>query len=54
VAGYRGIDKNRNTDIRHNLKTFNLGENIKEYQQNYFDLKNANLPNPSENIQLPP
>jgi hypothetical protein len=37
VAGYRRIDEKRNTDIRQNLKIFNLGEKIREYQQNYFE-----------------
>jgi hypothetical protein len=37
VAAHRGIDKKRNTDVRQNLKVFNLGEKIKEYQQNYFE-----------------
>jgi hypothetical protein len=37
VAGYRRIDKKRNTDIRQNLKIFNIGDKIKEYQQNYFE-----------------
>jgi hypothetical protein len=37
VAGYRRIDKKRNTDIRQNLKIFNGGEKKKEYQQNYFE-----------------
>jgi hypothetical protein len=37
VAGYRKIDKKRNTDIRQNLKIFNLGQKIREYQQNYFE-----------------
>jgi hypothetical protein len=37
VAGYRRIDKKRNTDIRQNLKIFNLWEKIKEYQQNDFE-----------------
>jgi hypothetical protein len=37
VAGYRRMDKKRNTDIRQNLKIFNLGEEIKECQQNYFE-----------------
>jgi hypothetical protein len=36
VVGYRIIDKKRNTDMRQNLKTFNLGQKIMEYQQNYF------------------
>jgi hypothetical protein len=36
VASYRRIDKKRNTDTRQNLKIFNLGQKIKEYQQNYF------------------
>jgi hypothetical protein len=56
VAGYIRIDKKRNTDIRQNLETFNLGYKIKEEHQNYFEqiLKNSNLLNPSENIQLSP
>jgi hypothetical protein len=29
VAGYRRIDKKRNTDIRQNLKIFSLGEKIR-------------------------
>jgi hypothetical protein len=37
VAGFRRIDKKRNTDIRQNLKIFSLGEKIKYYQQNYFE-----------------
>jgi hypothetical protein len=37
VAGYRRIYKKINTDMRQNLKVFNLGEKIKEYQQNYFE-----------------
>jgi hypothetical protein len=37
VAGYRRTDKKRNTDIRQNLKIFNLGQKIREYQQNYFE-----------------
>jgi hypothetical protein len=32
VASYRRIDKK----INKNLKIFNLGQKIKEYQQNYF------------------
>jgi hypothetical protein len=28
VAGYRGTDNKRNTDIRQNLKIFSLGEKI--------------------------
>jgi hypothetical protein len=35
VAGYRTIDNKRNIDIRQNLKIFNLGEKIKEYQNKY-------------------
>jgi hypothetical protein len=38
VAGYRRTDIKRNTDIRKNLKIFNLGQKIREYQQNYFEL----------------
>jgi hypothetical protein len=56
VAGYGGTGKKRNTDIRQNVKIFNLGEKnmgIKaELLRKY--PKKANLPNPSENIQLPP
>jgi hypothetical protein len=37
VTGYRRTNKKRNTDIRQNLKIFNLGEKIREYQQNYFE-----------------
>jgi hypothetical protein len=37
VGGYRRTDKKRNTDIRQNLKIFNLGQRIREYQQNYFE-----------------
>jgi hypothetical protein len=37
VAGYRRIDKKINTDIRQNLKIFNIGGKIKEYQHNYFE-----------------
>jgi hypothetical protein len=37
VAGYTRIDKKINTDIRQILKIFNIGEKIKEYQQNYFE-----------------
>jgi hypothetical protein len=37
VTGYRRIDKKRNTDIRENLKIFNLGQKIREYQPNYFE-----------------
>jgi hypothetical protein len=37
VAGYRGTDKKRYTDIRQNLKIFNLGEKIRECQQKYFE-----------------
>jgi hypothetical protein len=37
VAGCRRTDKKRNTDIRQNLKIFNLGQKIREYQQNYFE-----------------
>jgi hypothetical protein len=37
VAGYRRTDKKRNTEIRQNLKIFNLGRKIREYQQNYFE-----------------
>jgi hypothetical protein len=37
VSDYRRIDKKRNTDIRQNRKIFNLGEKIREYQQNYFE-----------------
>jgi hypothetical protein len=37
VAGYRRIDKKRNTDIRHNVKIFILRKKIKEFQQNYFE-----------------
>jgi hypothetical protein len=36
VAGYRRTDKKRNTDMRKNLKVFNLGQKIRQYQQNYF------------------
>jgi hypothetical protein len=36
VAGYRRTDKKGNTDIGQNLKIFNLGNKIREYQQNYF------------------
>jgi hypothetical protein len=35
VAGYRRMDTERNADIRQDLKIFNVGEKIKEYQQNY-------------------
>jgi hypothetical protein len=56
VAGYRRVDKKRNTDNRQNFKIFNLGGKNKgipaELLQTY--PKNANLPNPSENTQLPP
>jgi hypothetical protein len=34
VAGYRRMDTKRNTDIRQELNTFNLGEKV-EYQWNY-------------------
>jgi hypothetical protein len=34
VAGYGRTDKKRNTDIRQNLKIFDLGQKIREYQQN--------------------
>jgi hypothetical protein len=37
VAGCRRTDEKRNTDIRQNLKIFNLGQKIREYQQNYFE-----------------
>jgi hypothetical protein len=37
VAGYRRMDTKINTDIRQNLKIFNLGQKIKEYQYNYFE-----------------
>jgi hypothetical protein len=35
VAGYRE-QKKRSTDIRQNLKIFNVGHKIREYQHNYF------------------
>jgi hypothetical protein len=56
VAGYRRTDKKRNADIRQYLKIFNLGKKITEYQQKYSETypKNANLPHPSENVQLHP
>jgi hypothetical protein len=37
VAGYRRTDEKRDTDIRQNLKIFNLGQKIRECQQNYFE-----------------
>jgi hypothetical protein len=37
MAGCRRTDKKRITDIRQNLKIFNLGYKIREYQQNYFE-----------------
>jgi hypothetical protein len=38
VAGCRRTDEKRNTEIRQNLKKiFNLGEKIRECQQNYFE-----------------
>jgi hypothetical protein len=36
VAGCRRRDKKRSIDIRQNLKIFNLGEKIKDYQHSYF------------------
>jgi hypothetical protein len=37
VAGYRRTDKKRNISIRQELNIFNLGEKVKEYQQNYLE-----------------
>jgi hypothetical protein len=37
VAGYRRMDKERNTDIKQELNIFNLGEKVKEYQWNYLE-----------------
>jgi hypothetical protein len=37
VAGYRRTEKKINTDIRQDVKIVNLGQKIKEYQQNYFE-----------------
>jgi hypothetical protein len=37
VTGYRRMDKKINTGIRQNLKIFNLGQKIREYQQTYFE-----------------
>jgi hypothetical protein len=37
LACYRRTDKKINTDIRQNLKIFNLRQKIREYQQNYFE-----------------
>jgi hypothetical protein len=35
VAAYRRMGKKISTDIRQELNIFKLGENVKEYQQNY-------------------
>jgi hypothetical protein len=51
VAGYRRIDKKRDTDIRQHLKIFNLGKKIREHHQSYFEhiLRMPTYrPNPSE------
>jgi hypothetical protein len=56
VAGYRRTDKKTDTDIRKNLKNIQSRAENKgipaELLRTY--PKNANLPNPSENIQLSP
>jgi hypothetical protein len=55
VAGYRRTDKKRNTDIIQNLKNIQCRRENKgipaELLRTY--PRNANLPNPSGNIQLP-
>jgi hypothetical protein len=56
VADYRRTDKNRNTNIRKKFKNIQSRAENKRIPAELLRThpKNANLPNPSENIQLPP
>jgi hypothetical protein len=56
VAGYRRTDKKRNTDLRQKLKNIQPRKENKEITAELLGTypKNANLSNPSKNIQLSP